>query len=161
MGRTLMGTGESDGANRARDAAHMALANPLLGNVSIENGSGVLISISGGSDLTLFEVDEISNTVRDMVHPDANIIFGSTFDPTLEGKVRVSIIVTGLEAFEIQHPQPSSRAVVNREAPVHTERATPGSVARAGAVNSTAMSTHDIKSVVEPVKKKSFWQRHW
>lgn len=97
MGKAMMGTGEASGENRANDAADAAISNPLLDNVSMRGAKGVLINITGGPDLTLFEVDEAANRIREEVDPDANIIFGSTFDESLEGALRVSIVATGIE----------------------------------------------------------------
>lgn len=97
MGRAMMGTGEATGDNRASQAAEAAISNPLLDNASMKGARGVLINITGGSDMTLFEVDEAANRIRDEVDPEANIIFGSTFSPELEGKIRVSVVATGIE----------------------------------------------------------------
>jgi len=98
MGKAMMGTGEAEGEKRAMDAAEAAIANPLLDDVSMKGARGVLINITGGGDMTLYEVDEAANRIRDEVDPDANIIFGSTFDEALEGRMRVSIVATGIEA---------------------------------------------------------------
>ncbi len=98
MGKAMMGTGEASGDKRALEAAEAAISNPLLDNVSMKGARGVLINITGGPDMTLFEVDEAANRVREEVDPDANIIFGSTFNPTLEGKIRVSVVATGIDA---------------------------------------------------------------
>ncbi len=98
MGKAMMGTGEAEGEKRAMDAAEAAIANPLLDDVSMKGACGVLINITGGMDMTLYEVDEAANRIRDEVDPDANIIFGSTFDEALEGRMRVSIVATGIEA---------------------------------------------------------------
>ena len=106
MGKAMMGTGEAEGDNRAVDAAEAAISNPLLDDVSMKGARGVLINISGGPDMTLFEVDEAANRIRDEVDPDASIIFGSTFDAKLEGSVRVSVIATGIEADSIAAPRP-------------------------------------------------------
>ncbi len=97
MGKAMMGTGESDGENRAIKAAEAAIANPLLDNVSMQGARGVLINITGGADMTLFEVDEAANRIREEVDENANIIFGSTFDSALEGKIRVSVVATGID----------------------------------------------------------------
>ncbi len=97
MGKAMMGTGEAEGDNRAIDAAEAAIANPLLDNVSMKGARGVLINITGGADMTLFEVDEAANRIREEVDPDANIIFGSAFNEDLEGKVRVSVVATGID----------------------------------------------------------------
>ena len=98
MGKAMMGTGEAEGDRRALDAAEAAISNPLLDDVSMKGARGVLINITGGSDMTLFEVDEAANRVRSEVDPDAFIIFGSTFDDNLQGKVRVSVVATGMDS---------------------------------------------------------------
>ncbi|HEY1836501.1 MAG TPA: cell division protein FtsZ, partial [Rhizomicrobium sp.] len=90
MGKAMMGTGEAEGARRAIDAAEAAISNPLLEDVSMKGARGVLINITAGMDIALFEVDEAVNRVRNEVDPDANVIFGSTFDPTMEGRLRSS-----------------------------------------------------------------------
>ncbi len=97
MGKAMMGTGEAEGENRAIKAAEAAIANPLLDNVSMQGARGVLINITGGSDMTLFEVDEAANRIREEVDENANIIFGSTFDMALDGKIRVSVVATGID----------------------------------------------------------------
>ena len=105
MGKAMMGTGEATGENRAIAAAEAAISNPLLDEVSMKGARGVLINITGGMDMTLFEVDESANRIRDEVDPDANIIFGSTFDQSLEGKIRISVVATGIESIaQTQRP---------------------------------------------------------
>src|SRR4029079_6490260 len=96
MGRAMMGTGEATGEKRAIEAAEAAISNPLLDDVSIRGASGLLISIAGGPDLTLDEVDEAATRIREEVDQDANIILGATFDDALEGTMRVSVVATGL-----------------------------------------------------------------
>jgi cell division protein FtsZ len=108
MGKAMMGTGEASGERRAIDAAEAAISNPLLDDVSMKGARGVLINITGGLDMTLFEVDEAANRIRDEVDPDANIIFGSTFDQELDGCMRVSVVATGIEAEKIAHPRPAA-----------------------------------------------------
>ena len=98
MGKAMMGTGEAEGARRAVEAAEAAISNPLLDDVSMKGARGVLINITGGMDMTLFEVDEAANRIRDEVDPDANIIFGSTFDPSMNSRMRVSVVATGIDA---------------------------------------------------------------
>ncbi|MBA4749299.1 MAG: cell division protein FtsZ [Alphaproteobacteria bacterium] len=98
MGKAMMGTGEGTGDDRAISAAEAAISNPLLDDVSMRGAQGVLINITGGLDMTLFEVDAAANRVREEVDPDANIIFGSTFDEQLSGIIRVSVVATGIEA---------------------------------------------------------------
>ena len=97
MGKAMMGTGEGEGQNRALDAAERAIANPLLDGVSMQGAKGVIISIIGGDDMKLLEVDEAANHIRELVDPNANIIWGSAFNPDLEGKIRVSVVATGIE----------------------------------------------------------------
>ena len=96
MGKAMMGTGEAEGDRRALDAAEAAISNPLLDDVSMKGAKGVLINITGGYDMTLYEVDEAANRIRDEVDPEANIIFGSTFDEKLNGTIRVSVVATGI-----------------------------------------------------------------
>ena len=98
MGKAMMGTGEAEGDTRAIEAAEAAINNPLLDEVSMKGAHGVLINITGGMDLTLFEVDEAANRIRSEVDPDANIIVGSTFNEAMNGKMRVSVFATGIEA---------------------------------------------------------------
>ncbi len=106
MGKAMMGTGEAEGEKRAIEAAEAAISNPLLDEVSMKGARGVLINITGGMDLTLYEVDEAANRIRSEVDPDANIIVGSTFDPHLDGKMRVSVVATGIEADELSEGRP-------------------------------------------------------
>jgi cell division protein FtsZ len=106
MGRAMMGTGEASGDRRALDAAEAAIANPLLEETSMRGAKGVLINITGGSDITLFEVDEAANRIRDEVESDAHIIFGSCFDESMEGKIRVSVVATGIESEADAQPRP-------------------------------------------------------
>ncbi|MDR3326231.1 MAG: cell division protein FtsZ [Rhodospirillaceae bacterium] len=98
MGKAMMGTGEAEGKNRELEATELALNNPLLDNISIKDANGVLINITGGPDITLFEVDAAVNLIRDKVDQDANIIFGTALDEKLDGKIRVSIVATGIKA---------------------------------------------------------------
>lgn len=98
MGKAMMGTGEAEGENRALEAAEAAISNPLLDEVSMKGAQGVLINITGGMDLTLFEVDEAANRIRGEVDPEANILVGSALDSSLDGKMRVSVVATGIEA---------------------------------------------------------------
>ena len=108
MGKAMMGTGEASGENRAIQAAEKAIANPLLDEISLRGAKGVLINITGGYDLTLFELDEAANRIREEVDPDANIIVGSTLDTAMEGMMRVSVVATGIDAA------PAAEAAVPR-----------------------------------------------
>lgn len=105
MGKAMMGTGEAEGDNRAVKAAEAAISNPLLDDVSMKGARGVLINITGGLDMTLFEVDEAANRIREEVDPEANIIFGSTFDDNLIGKMRISVVATGIESEAAIQPR--------------------------------------------------------
>lgn len=96
MGKAMMGTGEAEGEDRAIKAAEAAISNPLLDNSSMKGAKGVLINITGGLDMTLFEVDEAANRIKEEVEPGANIIFGSAFSSELQGKLRVSVVATGI-----------------------------------------------------------------
>jgi cell division protein FtsZ len=111
MGKAMMGTGEAGGDNRAIEAAEQAIANPLLDGVSMRGARGVIISITGGEDMRLMEVDEAANHIKDLVDPDANIIWGSAFNNDLEGKIRVSVVATGIEAEAVSHAPPAPAKV--------------------------------------------------
>ena len=109
MGKAMMGTGEDSGEDRAIQAAEKAIANPLLDEISLRGAKGVLINITGGHDLTLFELDEAANRIREEVDADANIIVGSTLDQSMEGAMRVSVVATGIDASEMVHDIPVPR----------------------------------------------------
>ena len=109
MGKAMMGTGEASGEDRAVQAAEKAIANPLLDEISLHGAKGVLINITGGYDLTLFELDEAANIIREKVDPDANIIVGSTLDTTMEGMIRVSVVATGIDATKARDDLPVTR----------------------------------------------------
>ncbi|MEK1870920.1 MAG: cell division protein FtsZ [Rhizobium altiplani] len=122
MGRAMMGTGEASGQGRAMQAAEAAIANPLLDETSMKGAQGLLISITGGRDLTLFEVDEAATRIREEVDPDANIILGATFDESLEGIIRVSVVATGIDrainAAAGKTFQPAAKPIVRPSAAV-------------------------------------------
>jgi len=107
MGKAMMGTGEAAGDNRAIEAAEKAISNPLLDGVSMRGAKGVIISITGGEDMRLMEVDEAANHIKELVDPDANIIWGSAFNNDLDGKIRVSVVATGIEAEEGKMAEPA------------------------------------------------------
>jgi cell division protein FtsZ len=112
MGKAMMGTGEAEGEDRARNAAQKAIQNPLLDEISLKGARGVLINITGGTDLTLFELDDAANVIRDQVDQDANIIVGSTLDDSMQGVMRVSVVATGIDAVATELETPvSSRTV--------------------------------------------------
>ncbi len=118
MGKAMMGTGEAEGEERAVKAAEKAIANPLLDEISLKGAKGVLINITGGYDLTLFELDEAANRIREEVDPEANIIIGSTQDPEMEGMMRVSVVATGIDAGLSAADVPSPRRLVASPLPV-------------------------------------------
>jgi cell division protein FtsZ len=109
MGKAMMGTGEASGDDRAIQAAEKAIANPLLDEISLRGAKGVLINVTGGTDLTLFELDEAANRIREEVDPDANIIVGSTLDDAMEGMMRVSVVATGIDAVPATAEVPAPR----------------------------------------------------
>ncbi|MDX8453899.1 cell division protein FtsZ [Mesorhizobium sp. VK9D] len=142
MGKAMMGTGEASGEGRAMAAAEAAIANPLLDETSMKGAKGLLISITGGRDLTLFEVDEAATRIREEVDQDANIILGATFDEELEGVIRVSVVATGIDKsaaeiaaapISIRAPQkpaarPAAPAPEIRPAPVQQQAYEPRAV---------------------------------
>lgn len=120
MGKAMMGTGEAEGDGRALEAAERAIANPLLDGVSMQGAKGVIVSITGGEDMRLMEVDEAANYIRELVDPDANIIWGSAFNESLNGKIRVSVVATGIDNQGVStSPATQSRTPfpLNRPAP--------------------------------------------
>ncbi|MEY4091155.1 MAG: hypothetical protein RLZZ496_337 [Pseudomonadota bacterium] len=130
MGKAMMGTGEATGEKRALRAAEAAIANPLLDDVNMSGARGLLISITGGSDLTLYEVDEAATRIREEVDPDANVIFGATRDDSLEGIVRVSVVATGIDHAEIMRQ--------NATAPIQT----------------SAVSEHRLRDMADRVRNE-------
>ncbi|THD81201.1 cell division protein FtsZ [Aliigemmobacter aestuarii] len=125
MGKAMMGTGEAQGDDRAVQAAEKAIANPLLDEISLNGAKGVLINITGGYDLTLFELDEAANIIREKVDPDANIIVGSTLDPSMEGAMRVSVVATGIDASNVKTDAPVARRSMAAPLPQPTPVAEP------------------------------------
>ena len=111
MGKAMMGTGEADGENRAIRAAEAAISNPLLEDTSMAGARGLLINITGGDDMTLFEVDQAANRIREEVDEDANIIFGSSTDESLAGRMRVSVVATGIDTPKAEQQQARPRLV--------------------------------------------------
>jgi cell division protein FtsZ len=109
MGKAMMGTGEAEGDGRALEAAEKAIANPLLDGVSLQGAKGVIVSITGGEDMRLMEVDEAANHIRELVDEDANIIWGSAFNENLNGRIRVSVVATGIDS-DARSPEASSRS---------------------------------------------------
>src|SRR6185437_5374105 len=137
MGKAMMGTGESEGEDRALKAADAAICNPLLEDVTMKGARGVLINITGGPDLMLFEVEQAANRIRAEVDPDANIIFGNTILDDMEGRIRVSVVATGIDAELMKQPEkkvtpirPNVRPVFTVEAPKPVPAAPLNPVAR-------------------------------
>ena len=120
MGKAMMGTGEAEGPNRALEAAEAAIANPLLEDDSMQGASGVLINITGGQDMTLYEVDEAANRIKREVATDANIIIGAIYDDALAGVIRVSVVATGIDADETVQRGPRVVPMERPEAMVST-----------------------------------------
>ncbi|MDP2621921.1 MAG: cell division protein FtsZ [Hyphomicrobiales bacterium] len=116
MGKAMMGTGEASGEKRAVEAAEAAISNPLLDDVSMRGARGLLISITGGHDLTLYEVDEAATRIREEVDPDANIIVGATFDDSLEGVIRVSVVSTGIDGADLVARQSGEAMIADMSA---------------------------------------------
>jgi cell division protein FtsZ len=118
MGKAMMGTGEAEGDKRALTAAEAAISNPLIDDASMKGAKGLLISITGGRDLTLYEVDEAATRIREEVDQDANIIVGATFDENLDGIIRVSVVATGIDNARIERERPTITAAEARIAEV-------------------------------------------
>jgi cell division protein FtsZ len=149
MGKAMMGTGEAEGERRAIDAAEAAINNPLLEDVSMKGARGVLINITGGTDMTLFEVDEAANRIREEVDPEANIIFGSTFDEKLAGRMRISVVATGIEAEALREPRPVIQLVSDRSRggqPAATPAPQPAAALASEPAPAAAIETAAVKS---------------
>jgi len=125
MGKAMMGTGEASGEDRALMAAQNAIANPLLDEVSLKGAKAVLVNVTGGLDMTLLEVDEAATAISDQVDPDANIIFGAAFDPSLDGKIRVSVVATGMDGASIAAIEPKMERGVSRAEPLRIPEPAP------------------------------------
>ena len=123
MGKAMMGTGEAEGESRALAAAEKAIANPLLDEISLKGARGVLINITGGYDLTLFELDEAANRIREEVDPEANIIVGSTLDTEMAGQMRVSVVATGIDAIDNMADVPMPARAIHAAAAAMEEAA--------------------------------------
>jgi cell division protein FtsZ len=111
MGIAIMGTGVSDGDNRAIQAANFAISSPLLEDASVKGARGVIINVTGGSDLSLIEVSEASAIIQEAAHEDANIIFGAVVDPKMEGRVKITVIATGFDRAAVEKQTTASAAV--------------------------------------------------
>ncbi|MBR0776677.1 cell division protein FtsZ [Bradyrhizobium diazoefficiens] len=151
MGKAMMGTGEASGDKRALTAAEAAIANPLIDDSSMKGAKGLLISITGGKDLTLFEVDEAATRIREEVDQDANIIVGATFDEALDGLIRVSVVATGIEQAAIARNTQASSAPVAVTAP--QTQAAPAAAAESRLADLTARLRADNQRLAERAQK--------
>ncbi|MCA1433418.1 cell division protein FtsZ [Bradyrhizobium sp. BRP20] len=153
MGKAMMGTGEASGDKRALTAAEAAIANPLIDDSSMKGAKGLLISITGGKDLTLFEVDEAATRIREEVDQDANIIVGATFDEALDGLIRVSVVATGIEQAAIARNSQATSAPVANPAPQMQQAAAPAAVAESRLADLTARLRADNQRLAERAQK--------
>jgi cell division protein FtsZ len=154
MGKAMMGTGEASGDKRALTAAEAAIANPLIDDSSMKGAKGLLISITGGKDLTLFEVDEAATRIREEVDQDANIIVGATFDEALDGLIRVSVVATGIEQAAIaRNSQATSAPVANAAPQAQQAPAAPAAVAESRLADLTARLRADNQRMAERAQK--------
>ncbi len=145
MGKAMMGTGEAEGDGRALEAAERAIANPLLDGVSMQGAKGVIVSITGGEDMRLMEVDEAANHIRELVDPDANIIWGSAFNENLNGKIRVSVVATGIDNEGL-----SASPATQSRTPFSFSRPAPEPIAAAPAPIPALFETNNSAPVEEP-----------
>jgi cell division protein FtsZ len=152
MGKAMMGTGEASGDKRALTAAEAAIANPLIDDSSMKGAKGLLISITGGKDLTLFEVDEAATRIREEVDQDANIIVGATFDEALDGLIRVSVVATGIEQAAIARNSQATSAPVANPAPQAQQAAAPAA-AESRLADLTARLRADNQRLAERAQK--------
>ncbi len=170
MGKAMMGTGEAEGEKRAIDAAESAISNPLLDDVSMKGAKGILINITGGYDMTLYEVDEAANRIREEVDPEARIIFGSTFDEKMEGKMRVSVVATGIDAAAVKEKLKKLEEQVSTtiaEESNTAENVQPLADSDSKKVGTVTMMENPTKNLVQeqsntsfvPKKKMSFFER--
>ena len=153
MGKAMMGTGEASGDKRALTAAEAAIANPLIDDSSMKGAKGLLISITGGKDLTLFEVDEAATRIREEVDQDANIIVGATFDEALDGLIRVSVVATGIEQAAIARNSQATSAPVANPAPQAQQAAVPAAAAESRLADLTARLRADNQRLAERAQK--------
>ena len=138
MGKAMMGTGEASGEDRALMAAQNAIQNPLLDEVSLKGAKAVLVNVTGGLDMTLLEVDEAANAISSEVDQDANIIFGAAFDPALEGRIRVSVVATGMDSAAAMAIQAAAKPALQQPPRQIMERPPRGTVIRPGIADEPA-----------------------
>jgi cell division protein FtsZ len=155
MGKAMMGTGEAAGEDRALMASQNAIANPLLDEVSLKGARAVLVNVTGGLDMTLLEVDEAANAISSEVDPDANIIFGAAFDPALEGRMRVSVVATGMDAVAAVQPETIGRFQTARPALQPAAAAAPPPAQAARTAQPSAASSSRYARTAEPAAKSA------
>jgi cell division protein FtsZ len=166
MGTAMMGMGEAEGERRALEAAEAAISNPLLDHSSMKGARGVLINITGGMDLTLYEVDEAANKIRTEVDPDANIIVGSTFDERMNGRMRVSVVATGIAPDARVHTAPSKSTKVTEvgrrpsEAAAEPRRASSGSSSIPAQPTMSASQSHPVHSMRSEIVQSGLAASH-
>ena len=155
MGKAMMGTGEASGEDRALMAAQNAIQNPLLDEVSLKGAKAVLVNVTGGPDMTLLEVDEACNAISSEVDPDANTIFGAAFDDSLEGKIRVSVVATGMDGASISAIEPKSIRITaptrSLEAPAAIDEAQNEPVMEAEPELETVATAMEAPEAADPV----------
>ncbi len=145
MGKAMMGTGDAEGERRALDAAEAAISNPLLDDVSMKGARGVLINITGGYDMTLYEVDEAANRIREEVDSEANIIFGSTFDEAMHGSMRVSVVATGIDVDDMHSHKRILQARSNADNASFTDSS--------GTDDEPVKNDEDVKAIDSQIKQ--------
>ncbi|MGB1235224.1 MAG: cell division protein FtsZ [Planktomarina sp.] len=153
MGKAMMGTGEATGEDRAIQAADKAVSNPLLDEISLRGARGVLINITGGNDLTLFELDEAANRIREEVDPEANIIVGSTMDPSMDGSMRVSVVATGIEARAREEVAPlraTTQRLTPTAAPIETSADEDGQMSFVPPAPESTVQSHVVEEDFVP-----------
>ncbi len=156
-GKAMMGTGEAEGENRAVKASEAAISNPLLDHSSMKGARGVLINITGGMDMTLFEVDEAANRIKEEVDPNANIIFGSAFDVDLEGKLRVSVVATGIDAKTVKI---IDNNLVNKLGDISITNKEPSKEVKVEVTNKEQFIDNHEESIVENKKDSPMQVKH-
>ncbi len=156
MGKAMMGTGEAEGDGRALEAAEKAIANPLLDGVSMQGAKGVIVSITGGEDMRLMEVDEAANHIRELVDPDANIIWGSAFNENLDGRIRVSVVATGIDCDgSVAAPAPTASFAMGASEPAVESEPTSFASTISAQSDDTAEESEAAEETVEEVAEEA------
>jgi cell division protein FtsZ len=158
MGKAMMGTGEASGDRRAIEAAEAAISNPLLDDVSMKGASGLLVSITGGNDLTLYEVDEAASRIREEADAEANIIVGATFDDELDGSIRVSVVATGLGQLASQQAKPAPQDKQSLSERLAGLASVPNAVAPAPPQQQRPQPARPTRPMAEEPKDAQVWR---